>query len=131
MSRPTDSDRKILPADIPKIVELYQQGYTQTDISIKYNVDHSTIYYYLCVAGLIPVSRLQKIKKKHHKKPLKKKRAKRRYFSMENGEKVVIKSYKEYAREAKEKDHRHLLNIICGKEKHYCVKLNFKSVILV
>lgn len=119
MAKPVELDRKILPDDLPRIIQLFREGNTQTDIGLEYGVDHSTIYYHLVKVGVICPVAGQRIWRRSLK------RAPLLCVSLDVLKKNKIeppakKSYKEYLRANSIIEKAGLIRILTGKEKHSC-----------
>ena len=125
MPKPKTSDRKILPDDLPRIVQLFKDHNTQTDIGNEYGVDHSTIRYYLCRLGIIVKG------KRYWRQSLKKvspisvcsTEVQKIEVKVMPEEICSCKSYDEILEEAKKRDRRSLIHIIAGKCQHKCTTI--------
>lgn len=124
MPKPQTLDRKILPDDLPRIIQLYREGNTQVDIGMEYGVDHSTIRYYLFRAGEIVAGQY------NWRRSLKKVppvcvvvEPKKCLAEQIEGPVRKGKSYAECIAAASKRERRAIIHILTGKLDHVCVTI--------
>ena len=132
--RPATKDRKILPDDLPRIIELYNQGFTQADIGSQYGVDHTTIGYYLIKTGVVIVTPGKRIRRCF----LRKKEVSPIFVlkrepvitlaekhEQNDGTKCQDKDYQEYLKENRQRERRNLIHNILMNIKHVSATIDY------